>query len=275
MSRAGLVRRNRGMWVPAESAESLETRCAAALRLLPPGSAISHRTAALLRGLPVPDLVPAPKPEDEIIHVTVPGAADPRIKRLRVHRLSQPFRVESLRTDIAVTTSTRIWLDLAAELGRDDHVILGDNILNRDLSTPELLAAILDANVGRRGVAVARTRLLLLDGRADSPMETRVRLLLVDNRIVGFVVNEVVYDSFGERLGKPDIAFIPPKFAVQYEGAHHREPDQFADDIRRDDCMREEGWFVLRLVSWDIFGRPMETVHRIRHELALRGFPCA
>lgn len=279
----GLRRLHRGLWVPAERAGDLATRCAAALRALPPGSAISHQSAAVLLGLPLPDeFMPRvaaedadegteSEDEDEPIHVSVPWPAHPRIRGLRVHVVSGPLPTMTMRNGLVLTGGARLWLDLATLLGRDDLVIAGDVIVRRRLATVKELRALVRAKAGARGSRGARVAVVLLDGRSKSPMETRLRLLLVDHGITGFLVNRTVCDEAGGWLCTPDIQFPLLLIALEYEGDQHRtDRRQWQEDVRRYEVMRQHGWVVIRLVAADVLDRPGATADHVRREIDIR-----
>lgn len=175
------------------------------------------------------------------------------------------FREES---EIVLTDGPRTWLDLAAELERDDLVILGDEILRRELATKEQLREAVRRWGRRRGARSARIAVELVSGRARSPMETRVRLLLVDNGCTGFLVNETAVDEVGGFLATPDIQFRALKVAIEYEGDQHRtDKKQWDEDIRRYELLQQHGWIVIRLTARDIFDTPQATIRRIQDAL--------
>lgn len=271
---------HRGLWAPAGSAAELRTRCLGALAVLPPGSAISHGSAAALWRLPLPDprfghdLRPPPTPDPEDaglagpLHVRVVGPAQPRIRGLRVHRVSAPRPAVEIEPGLVVTSPARTWFDLAGVLARDDLVIAGDVLLGRGLAEQDEIAALIRAGDGARGVRGARRAVALLDAGAASPMETRLRLLLVDYGFTGFEVNRAVHDSVGGWLCRPDIQFPRRRVAIEYEGDHHRtDKEQWRSDIRRYEVLRENGWVVIRLVAPDILRTPHLSADRIRREL--------
>ena len=256
---AGLHRVHRDLWLPSALAGSLDMRSAAALRKLPAGSALSHATAARLRGLPIPAV------RDEPIHVTVPAPAQPRIAGIRVHTVAGPFAVVELASGLPVTRGARTWVDLAPSLGRDDRVIAGDAVLRRGFATLAEITTEVDAAAGRRGIAAVREVVAILEPKADSPGETRLRLLLIDHGIGGFVVNEPVFDSEGGWLCQPDIHFPRPRVSLEYQGEHHfADPRQRARDIRKGEVLRSHDWTQLEIVAADLHAaNKTRTAHRI------------
>lgn len=261
---ADVRRLHRDVFAPAVIADDLVVRCRGALDALPDGSVLSHWTAAELYRLPLPDRpAPACPGEHPPVHASVPAATQPRVKRIRVYLCKAVPPGVSVRR-LPVTTLARTWVDMAAQLDRDDLAILGDAILRREGMTREGLAAELEAADGRRGVRLARRVLGLLEYGVDSPMETRMRLLLVDAGYTKLIINSPIYDEDGELLVTPDIRLGGTRVLLQYEGEHHRtDPKQWAKDIRRDELAREHGYTTIRLVAPDIFVRPKLTLERV------------
>lgn len=271
LSKLGFRRLHRDQWVPADVEPSVEIRCTAALRKLPPGAAVSHRTVAELLHLPMPEQPSGSDPRP--IHVSVPSATRWNLHNVALHRVTPPLPTMEFRegSEIVLTDGPRTWLDLAAELERDDLVILGDEILRRELATKEQLREAVRRWGRRRGARSARIAVELLSGRARSPMETRVRLLLVDNGYTGFLVNETAVDEVGGFLATPDIQFRALKVAIEYEGDQHRtDKKQWDEDIRRYELLQEHGWIVIRLTARDIFDTPQATIRRIQDALDRR-----
>lgn len=239
-----------------------QLRAAAALLALPPGSVLSHRTAAELRGLPVP------RASKEVVHAYVPAAARPEVEGIRPHWCKRPVPAEQVR-GLPLTTPARIWCDLASELDRKHLAILGDAILRGGRTTVADLAAELEHV--RRGARLGREVLPLLRVGVDSPPETVLRLLIVDDGLPDPVVNRPVYDSVGGWIACPDLQYPRFRVAIEYEGEHHRTPEQQRRDIRRDEHYRDEGWIVIKVTHADLELRPGTLLERIRRALRAGG----
>jgi hypothetical protein len=104
-------------------------------------AALSHRTAAELRGLPLPGT------KEELVHAYVPGPQEPRIDGVHVHTCVHPVASERVG-GLPLSTPARTWRDLAAGLDREDLAILGDAVLRGERVTPADLAAVFDAAGG-------------------------------------------------------------------------------------------------------------------------------
>lgn len=254
----------RGVLVDDALPDTLQLRSAAALLALPSGSVLSHRTAAELRNLPLP------KAEGDLVHAYVPGPAEPCIAGIRVHRCRDPLAVEEVR-GLPLTTLARTWCDLAGELDREHLAILGDAILHTKRTTPAQLEA--ELKLVRRGRRLGQEVLPFLDPRADSPMETRTRLVMIDGGLPRPVVNRPVFDSAGGWIACPDLQYPRFRVAIEYEGEHHLTRDQQRSDIRRDEAYRDEGWILIKVTYEDVMYRPATLVERIRRALQAQGYP--
>jgi hypothetical protein len=108
---------------------------------------------------------------------------------------------------------------------------------------------------GRRGIRGAAVALDLVDAGAESPQETRVRLLLIR---AGFPRPETqvpVYDEHGQLVAELDLGWRDVMVGVDYEGEHHRKSRRQLDrDIRRHDAVTELGWNDVRVTAEDTDG---------------------
>ena len=265
-----------GVRVPAQLSDSLEVRCQAAALLLP-GAAFSHRTAASLHGLPLPltgrgtapDAAPGP------VHVTM-AASSPR--RARRHPVGVVCHVAKLETGererrqdaLWVTTVARTWADLAGTLDLVDLVAVADAALRRGLTSAEQLADTVASWSGRSGSRLLRRALPLVEPATDSPMETRLRLLLVLAGLPRPVAGRDVV-LHGGWIARPDLSYPDLRIAIEYDGDHHRvNRQQWRNDIGRRRALEEAGWLVLVFTADDVLQRPQETVRQVRAALRSR-----
>jgi hypothetical protein len=146
---------------------------------------------------------------------------------------------------------------------------LGDAILRASLATTAELLSAVDANSGRRGCVRARGLISVLDPKAESVMESVLRLLLLDAGFPAPEVNANVYDSYGQFLARADLLYRAAKVIVEYDGDHHRlDRAQFARDVRRGSDLAASGYLVLRFTASDLLGRPHAVVAAVRTALA-------
>jgi very-short-patch-repair endonuclease len=148
-------------------------------------------------------------------------------------------------------------------------VVLGDAILGRGQSSLDALARIAAGARHRRGVRLLRLALPLLEPRTDSPMETRLRLLLVRAGLPRPEANrDVVVD--GEWIARPDLSYPGVRIAIEYDGDHHRSRRQWRSDRARRQLLEDAGWVVLEFTADDVLRRPEATVERVRRALCAR-----
>ncbi|MDY0913384.1 endonuclease domain-containing protein [Rathayibacter festucae] len=153
----------------------------------------------------------------------------------------------------ALTSPARTWCDLGAVLELADVVAVGDDLLHRRLLTEESLRGALDRYPGRRGIARLRRALVLLDGRAESRPESRVRVALVLAGITGLEANVEIRDEAGAFLGRVDLCIARARVVIEYHGDYHRsEPGQWRRDVARARRLRASGWTVLELTGDDL-----------------------
>ena len=105
---------------------------------------------------------------------------------------------------------------------------------------------------GRRGVRNAHRALALVDGGAESPRETWLRLLLIKAGLPRPQTQIRVLDDYGQIVARLDMGWPELKIGVEYDGDHHwTDRQQLARDIRRTELLREMGWEVIRVTAED------------------------
>ena len=233
---------------------------ARAATLLLPDAVVTGASAAVLWGVPL-----ATTWAD--VEVTLPPAAHARrIPGLRVRRAQLAAHDVLRRLDVPVTSAEATALRLAAVLPRVDAVVAVDRMIATgfaSLATVRRLAA-----EGRgAGSARARTICSLADGLAESPQETRLRLLLHGSGLPVPIAQYRVRD--GDRVvARVDFAWPAQKVALEYDGLWHGEAGQFAQDRRRLNRLTAAGWRVIFVTAADLHD-PVSLLARIATALGL------
>ncbi len=128
---------------------------------------------------------------------------------------------------------------------------------------------LIDRHKGTRGVRQCQTALSLMDGGAQSPKESWLRLVLIDAGLPRPATQIRVTD--GQLVAYLDMGWEGPMVAVEYDGDQHRtDRRQYVNDIRRAEMIHRLGWHVIKVINED---RPNVVVQRARDALARRSAP--
>jgi very-short-patch-repair endonuclease len=170
-----------------------------------------------------------------------------------------------------ISGPTAMFVELAGQLSLVDLVVVGDWLVRRTpLTPPQLIAACRTSrhrDAGKALLAAQHVR-----ERVDSPMETRLRLLLVLGGLPEPEINVAVRDEDGQVIRKYDLSYGSIKVAVEYNGAVHVETiEQWEHDLERRADMDEEDWRLIVVVSAGIYRRPGQTLRRVWRVLRARG----
>jgi hypothetical protein len=221
-----------------------QLRSRAVALLLPDGAAIGGHSAAAWHGAPFAAVTDP---------VTVVGPADlvwagPR--GVRVHRSRGVVPIVRDAEGVPVTSPLRTAWDVAALEPLGTSVAALDAMVKSEAVCVPDLQTMCAAGTGRWGVTRVRRAVGLVDARAESPPESRVRVALV---LAGLTpVPQYEVHEAGRRLGRVDLAFPAARIAVEYEGAYHFEDGQIVRDDARYARLRAAGWTVIRLSSADL-----------------------
>lgn len=250
----------RGVYADAQVPLTFGLRVAGAALLLPQQAAFSGRTAAYLHG--ARELVDVGTP----VEVSVPREVRfGPVTGLRVRRLPLPETDVGLVSGRRVTRPTRTALDIARAEPLLDAVPALDVLLARAVvGRSELREAAL-AGAGARGGRAAARAVELASPFAESQPESTVRVLLT---LAGLapVVQHSVRDGDGNFVARVDLAFPARCVAVEYDGAWHAAPGQFAKDRRRLNRLVAAGWTVIHVTAADLRD-PAALVARVRAAL--------
>lgn len=125
-----------------------------------------------------------------------------------------------------------------------------------------------DAARGRPGIARLRA-LAPLAAAAESPMETRLRWLLIQAGLPRPEVQTDLLDGSARFVGRADLYYPSARLALEYDGGNHR--DRLVDDDLRQNLLVGAGYQVLRFTSADVHSRADVTVAQVRAALETGG----
>ena len=221
---------------------------------LPPGGAFSGLTAARLLGIEAP----APK-RPEIVVPDVTRVANRAPATVRCIQLDPPDVV--MRSGFPVTSPARTCFDLAGRLPLTEAVAAVDMALHdRHLSLPGF-GGYVAAHHGVHGVVKARQVLPHLEPRSESPMESRLRMLLVLNGLDRPEAQASLCDAGGAFVARVDLYYPEARLALEYDGEQHR--GQLTADNRRQNRLRDLGVSLLRYTAPDLRERPEQIVAQV------------
>lgn len=174
--------------------------------------------------------------------------------------------------ELAVTTPARTALDLARHLPRLEAVGHLDALAAATGITAADVAVLVDRYRGARGMKRARIALALMDGGAQSPKETWLRLLVVDAGYPRPTTQIRVTDGCTNAF--VDLGWEEPRIGLDYDGEHHQtKRDQFVHDIGRAELIDSCDWLDLHVVKEHT---PAFILHRLGEACERRGwFPLA
>jgi Protein of unknown function (DUF559) len=223
-----------------------------------PNAIFSGRTAGWLHGLDLPPTDP--------VEVIIPDAHISSRVGVWVHRATlAPSDVVRLK-GVSVTSALRMAVDLGGRGPLGDAVVALDMALQQRLVTLAGLRSYLDSNPGVKGIAKLRSAVAVAEPAAESPMETRLRLLLTSAALPRPLAQVPLHDQYGRFLGRPDLYYPAHKLGLEYDGGTHR--DSLAEDNRRQNGLLNAGFRLLRFTAADIFQSPESVVEQVRAALS-------
>ena len=217
--------------------------------VMPPSAALGGSTAAMLWG--AGGLVGAADPVEVVVPPTERWSPGPGV----VVR-SAPLDGDVVQSGawLRWTGRVRTAVDLLRRDGSDEAVVLLDRLVRARVVDLAAVRGAVEALPRCRGSARARRAVRLADGLAESPQETRLRLLLHRSGLPPPVAQyEVRCD--GRFVARVDFAWPGQRLALEYDGAWHGTPDQLPRDRRRLDGLTAADWRV-HFVTKDDLRRP-------------------
>jgi hypothetical protein len=181
-----------GIYIDGASTATAALLARAALAITGEGLVAALHTAAALHGFGVLS--------DDLTHLAGCAGVDhaPR-EGLRIHVAERGIGQLDVVDGVPCTGPDRTAIDLARRLRRLDAIALLDAALRSGRCTHDSLRRELLAHRGMRGVVQARHLIPLADARAESPMESRLRLRVIDGGLPRPELQRPVFDGLHER----------------------------------------------------------------------------
>ncbi len=171
-----------------------------------------------------------------------------------------------------VSTPARTAFDLGRREHREPALILLDSLCRATGLQTDEIEAVVESHPRARGLRRLREVLPLVDGGAESPQETRTRLLLIEDGLPTPTTQIQVRQPSGRIVARVDLGWEEWRVAVEYDGTQHwTEESQRTWDIEREELLRELGWRVIRVSSEQLRTRPWVICERVRDALTAAG----
>jgi hypothetical protein len=169
---------------------------------------------------------------------------------------------------IHMTKPVRTGFDLARGPELEDAVVAVGALLTHCHVTVDQISAY--ANDGRtswHGISRLWKALSLAAHGAESPMETRLRLLLIRAGLPVPVLQHPVRDDTGAFIARLDLAYVHARLGIEYDGESHWDPRAVRKDLRRQNALRAWHWSLLRFTSDDVLRQPRRLVAQVSSAL--------
>jgi hypothetical protein len=179
-----------------------------------------------------------------------------------------------VRDGIRLTTPARTAFDLARRKGLTAAVVRLDALMHATELKVADVELLTDRHRGARGLVQLRRALSMADGGAESPYETRTRLVLVAGGLPRPETQIEVLTDWGTVLARIDMGWEEWKVGVEFDGAQHwTDPARRTWDIDRLAELEARDWTIIRVSADLIRNRPGVVVGRARSALVAAGYP--
>ena len=235
-------------------------RLAAIQLRLPPQAAFAGRTAAWIHALDGTLF-------GGTVEVTLPKSSGVSGRvGVTTRRAEQRSGDVVVRQGLRTTSILRTLADLGRQLPLLEAVVAVDAALHLGLVSLAEMQAWSISRRGGKGLVRFRRLIELAEPESESPMETRLRLLLVLAGLPRPQAQVSINAADGEFLGRVDLYYPASRLAIEYDGGTHRE--RMTEDNRRQNKLLSAGLNLLRFTSPDIYQRPEYVIASVRAVLA-------
>jgi len=199
-----------GVWVYDELEDTRELRLQAARLLIPPAGVLCGLTAAWLLGVDVRRL------NDLDVHVGFPKGK--RIRKRPGLAVCQETLDPSDITEIdgvRITTAVRTAFDCLRWLRGVEGIVVADALTHAGLVSVSQLATYFASKRRLRNLRIGERLLELIEPLTESPMETRLRMLLINGGLPRPQPQHEVRDHSDCFVGRLDLAYADVRLGVE------------------------------------------------------------
>ena len=212
-------------------------------------------------------------PADAPAEVTVPDGGQRAHPGLLVHRDALAPDEVDRRCGVDVTTGPRTAYDLVRRLAPDDPVeavVALDALARVGRFPPDRVLSLAERYPGARGRRALAGSVDLADARSGSPMETRLRLILVQRGLPRPQAQYPVLDDRRRRAVWLDLAYPEHRIGIEYEGGDHIRPERVLRDAGRYTWLVDDGWRMYRFTKYEVYREPDEIAATVDRALGVR-----
>ncbi len=225
---------------------------------------VTHESALLLRGLPVWAAA-----HSTVVHLSQHGSRK-RTRRRGVSRHVAPLELTtSLIGNVRVASPAWAVAQTCCTLGIESTVVAADAALRSGVLDPKHLLTVCTALIGTRGSAPLTSLLRLVDGRSESPGESRLRLLL-DGAGFDVTPQRVIHDESGHFVARVDLAVDNSRVLIEFDGMlKYRgaaNEGALVAEKRRELTLIRLGYTVVR-ITWGDLDHPGRVLSLLRTAL--------
>ena len=207
-------------------------------------------------------------PRDAPAEVTVPDGPQRSHPGLVVHRDRLAPGETVVVGGVRCTFPPRTAWDLARRGTLVERVVGLDALSRRHGFPPDLLLNFPVRYPGARGNDRLPEVLALADRCSGSPMETRLRQVLVLAGLPRPRSQWVVQDERARRAVWLDLAYPEHRIGIEYDGEEHTTRAGVRRDIGRATDLVDLGWRLYRYTADEVLGAPERIVAQISRALA-------
>ncbi|MFT8356111.1 MAG: hypothetical protein ABF780_04795 [Bifidobacterium aquikefiri] len=224
------------------------------------------RTPLVLAGLTAIALMGLPPPwnqDRDQLRVTV--CASPQQQRskqrdIRAIYWSLPFFTSTITCgDISmnIVDPVTACLQSLRDISKEEAVVLFDSLLARGANRKEVskqdLECLINTNQRFVGKASARWALERCREGTDSPMESRLRIKLIQHHFPCPQVNYMIQHPQTGEIWLADLAYPELKIAIEYQGVRfHTSKESLKRDSRKSSALQGMKWNLIPVTSEDI-----------------------
>ena len=149
---------------------------------------------------------------------------------------------------MAVTTPARTAFDLGRRSRLEVAIIRLDALAYATRLQRQHVDPLVERHRGARGIVQLRQAVDLMDGGAESPQETRTRLLLINAGFPRPKTQIIICNEYDEFVARIDMGWPEFRVGVQYDGPQHwTDPDRHALDIDQQAELQALDWRIIRV----------------------------